>query len=196
MASVPVTSLDQMSKLILYTIDSTETKSISNTHLQKIIFQILRMLKQDPKDYGYRPHHYGPYSDSVNENKESLESIGYLKPIRNGNGVCMTDDAKRSSSELRMNPDTEFRIRCISEDYSKLSNDELLLTIYSDDLEGTGGTFIENSDVKDKILGNRESIAAGMYLNGKTTLERSSELADMNIRDFSCLIQKMRGLAS
>lgn len=196
MASVPVASLDEISKLILYAINSTESKSLDDTHLQKIIFQILKLLKKNPEDFGYRPHYYGPYSDAINENKESLKSMGYLESTSRGKGVCMTDDAKHSSLELKIRPDIGFRISCISEDFSKLSNDELLLTIYSDDLQRTGGKFIENSEVRNRILGNRKSIATNMYLDGKVSLERSSELAGMNIRDFSNSILELRGLSN
>jgi len=192
MASVPVGELDDLMRLILYSVNATYGKALDDTHLQKIIFQILKIIDADPEAFDYRPHLYGPYSDAVEEEKKSLEEIGYLIE-RNGKIHIVESEIKNVSLIKPPSAEYGFRIENIIRDLDALSVQELLLMIYSDDIESTGGHYLENSDVKDKIMADRKSIAMGMYKGKKVSLERASELAGINVRAFREELMKKYG---
>jgi uncharacterized protein YwgA len=182
MASVSVDKLGQLPLLILYAINATDGKAVNEVHLQKIMFQTMKILKADPEDAGYRAHYYGPYSDVIKEEEKSLESLGFI--TEKNNRMEISESVKDEVSKIK--PPSEeagFKIKMVAEDLSKLENDELLLMIYSDDLELHDGKYLENSKVKDKIMGNRITIAIGMYRSNKVSLERAAELAGTTVRD-------------
>ncbi len=181
-ASVPIKELDKTQLLILYAIYSTDSKSVNETHLQKIIFQITKAIGANPDDLGFRPHLYGPYSDTVKEEKSSLEHIGYLE-CKNKR-ISINESEKPEVSRIHVPEDMEFRIKAVTNSLSKLTQDELLLTIYHDDLK-EGGRYLENSEIIEQVLSNRISTAMKMHIEKKATLERSSELAGMSVRDFT-----------
>lgn len=193
MASVPVDELDDLMRLILYSVNATGGKALDDTHLQKIIFQILKIIDADPETFDYRPHFYGPYSDAVEEEKKSLEEIGYLIE-RNGKIHIVESEVENVSLIKPPSAEYGFRIKNMIRDYDMLSGRESLLMIYSDDIESTGGYYLENSAVKDEIMADRESIAMGMYKGKKVSLERASELAGMNIRAFREGLMKRYGV--
>ncbi len=181
-ASVPVEKLDQTSLLMLYAINSTESKSVDETHLQKIIFQVTKAIGANPDDLGFRPHLYGPFSETVKEERESLEQIGYLDA--KNKRISINESEKAEVSKIRLPENIGFRIKTVTDSLSKLTHDELLLTIYHDDLQ-EGGRYLENSEVIEEVLSKRVSTAIKMHLEKKATLERSSELAGMSVRDFT-----------
>lgn len=182
MPSVRANRLDQESKMILFLIRSSGNVPVNETHLQKIFFQAMKILGMDPKDLGFRPHKYGPYSDFVNENKVELINLGFLKS--DSGGLVIDPDAVEDVSTLRLSEDRAFKLRVMTEYFVAMSNDELLLMIYLDDIDHDGGRYLENSEVRKRVLNRRISTAIGMYERGMITLERSSELAGLDIRRF------------
>ncbi len=191
MKSVPIEKLDQLPLLILFAINSTDGKSVNETHLQKIMFQAMKILDIDPEDVGFRPHYYGPYSDMIKEYEDQLKSFGYL--TEKGKKLTIKDDAVEDVSRMKLDEDKAYKIQLIANNLAKLTNDELLLLIYCDDITHNNGKYLENSVIKDTILSKRASIAADMYRSKKVSLERSAELAGMNIRDFKDTLIKKYG---
>ena len=194
MTSVSIDKLDQLPLLILYAINATENKSVNKIHLQKIMFQTMKVLKVDPKEVGYRPHRHGPFSEDINEEKNKLESIGYLEEK---NDIVTIPDSVVSEASTIKPPSEEigYKIKTMAEYLSTLENNELLLMIYSDDLSNNNGEYLENSDIIDEILGKRILIAIKMYRSKKISLERASELAGMSIMDFENELIKRYGVA-
>lgn len=191
MKSVPIEKLDQLPLLILFAINSTDGKSVNETHLQKIMFQAMKILDIDPEDVGFRPHYYGPYSDMIKEYEDQLKSFGYL--TEKGKKLTIKDDAVEDVSRMKLDEDKAYKIQLIANNLAKLTTDELLLLIYCDDITHNNGKYLENSVIKDTILSKRASIAADMYRSNKVSLERSAELAGMNIRDFKDTLIKKYG---
>ncbi len=190
MKSVPIGELEQLPLLMLYAINATETKSLNEVHLQKIMFQTMKVLKCDPKDVGYRAHLYGPYSDCINEEKKELVSLGFL--VKKNDRIAIPEHAKKDISKIE--PPSEeigFRIETIAKDFSKLENSELFLVTYHDDIVTSNGKYVENSEIKEEVIRSRIPVATGMYRAKKISLEKASELAGMGVRDFkSMLIEK------
>lgn len=192
MASVPINKLDSMPMMILYAIQAADGVPLGKTHFQKIMFQTLKILDIDPDDAGYRAHHYGPFSNYIEEHKESLELIGYLD--EKGGKIKIPESEKRNVAEIKPpSEDKGFRIKVMIGDLSKLTNDEMLLMIYHDDIEETGGKYLENSEVKEDIMRRRMPIAVKMYRGKKISLGRATELAGIGLREFEEILIKKFG---
>lgn len=194
MTSVPIEKLDQLSLLILYAINATDNKAVDETHIQKIMFQAMKVMKIDPEVVGYRAHHLGPYSDNIKEEVKSLKSLGFI--TEKNDKMEITESVKDEVSKIK--PPSEeagFKIRNVARDLSKLKNDELLLMIYSDDMDSHDGKYLENSEIKDNILMNRIPIVIGMYKSKKISLERAAELAMVDIYDFENILIEKFGVA-
>lgn len=192
MVLVPIEKLDQLPMLILYAINAANGRTVNETHLQKILFQTMKVLNIDPDDVGFRAHYYGPYSDTVKEYEDSLKTLGYL--TEKNKKITITDDAKEDVSRMELSDDVlAYKIKMIANDLTKLTNDELLLLIYWDDMTYNDGKYLENSTIKDNILKKRVGLSMNMYKSKKMSLERSSELAGMNIRDFKELLLNTYG---
>lgn len=192
MASVPIRELDEISLLILFAIYSAGGRSLGETHLQKIMFQTMKVMNYDPDDLEYRAHYYGPYSDVIKESEDSLELLGYI--TKKSGKIAISESVLEDVSRIK--PPTEeigFRMSILSESLSKLSNEELLLLIYYDDLQNNNGEYLENSEVIDGIMRNRITIAIGMYKEGKVSLERAAELAGVGITEFENRLIKRFG---
>lgn len=61
--------------LMHYAISATDDMSVNEIHLQKMMFQIMKIMGFDPEDAGYRPHRYGPYSDLIMECERKLNPM-------------------------------------------------------------------------------------------------------------------------
>lgn len=191
MKSVSIEKLDQLPLLILYVINSTNGKSVNETHLQKIIFQTMKILDVNPEDVGFRSHYYGPFSDMVKESEDMLKTLGYL--VEKNKKLAVNDEFKGDVSKMKLPDNVAYKIQMVSENLAKLTNDELLLLIYCDDLAHNDGKYLENSTIKERILNERIDISMKMYRSGKVSLERSSELAGMDIRGFKDALLKKYG---
>jgi len=170
--------------LVLYAVNRAPNGIPTKTHYQKIMYLALKALGNDPKTgAGYRPHHFGPYSAMVDSWREELITTGYL--------------FKNSAERIRLDPRIESDVNRISfkdsltmmkidevvKFVSSLTYDELLLYIYSDDVQKKEG-MSENSDEKDRIFKGRIDIATRMVKSGKISIARGAELADMDVMTF------------
>lgn len=193
MVSVSVEDLEQVHRLMLYVLNNNGKQPVGNTHLQKIMFQTIRILGKNPKSLKYEPNKFGPYSSLVEEKKRNLKDTGYLEEKRGR--YYIHSDAEKEISKIK--PPSEsigFKLGKISSYLSNLDDDELLLYIYVDDLNNTNGEYLTKSEVKDDILKRRVEIATGMYLGKKVSLEMGSELAGMKLSDFQDYLVKRLGI--
>lgn len=190
MPSSATDKLDDLQKAILFIIGSADA-DVDEAHLQKMAFQALTATKRDPKEFGFRPGIYGPCSARVSECVESLADMGFLASEEGK--VSLMPDATEAVASLDLPETDRFRIGMIAEYVSGLDLEEIVLVTYSDETGSTGGRYLEDSEVKDKVLENRIDIAMRMYGSRKATLEKASELAGMNIRSFGDLVSE-RGI--
>ena len=188
MKSFSIEKLDQLSLLILYVINSTNGRSVDEIHLQKIMFQAIEILEVEPEDVGFGPHYYGPFSDMVKESEDMLKTLGYL--VEKNKKLAVNDEFKEDVSKIKLPDNVAYKVQMVSENLAKLTKDELLLLVYCDEQAHNGGKYLENSTIKERVLNNRISISMKMYRSGKVSLERSSELAGMDIRGFEDVLLK------
>lgn len=177
--------LDKGQVLTLYVVNKAPHGVPTKTHLQKIMYLTIKAMGQDPvKAAGYRAHHFGPYSADVEGWRESLIDARWLTK-NSGERVSIPDDLKDEVSRIR--PDDSFldaKVDNIVKFICSLTNDEMLLYVYTDDLNRNNGKMIENSDVREDIFARRREIAKGMVRKRKVSVEKGAELAGMEIRDF------------
>jgi len=176
--------LDDLQKAILFIIGSAGT-GVDELHLQKMTFQALIATGRDPEEFGFRPGIYGPISTRVSECVESLADMGFLASEEGM--MSIVPDATEAVASIDLLETDRFRIRMIAEYVSGLSLDELVLVTYADETGSTGGCYLEDSEVKDRVLEKRVDIAMRMYESRKATLERASELAGTDVRSFGDL---------
>ena len=171
-------------RLVLYAVNKSVNGVPTKTHYQKMMFLTLKALGNDPKTgAGFRPHHYGPYSAIVEGWRDELINTGYL--IKNTEERVKIDpEIKKDVDMIRFpNELTAMKIDEIVRFVSSLTYDELLLFIYSDDVQ-KGEGMSEKSAERDNIFKNRVGIAAGMAKSGKVSVARGAELADLDVVTF------------
>ena len=185
MASVSLNELsrDTVSMLILYVLGKMDDGALKETHFQKAMFRAMLILGYDPREAGYRPHFYGPYSDLMTEKKTSLLDIGYLEI--SGSGVRVNPDEKAVVSRITLpGKDTDSEIADMIASIEELTVDEVLLITYCDDERKTKGKFIDESHIKADIYRNRIPLAIGLYRKRRVTLDRGAELAGLSVHAF------------
>jgi len=183
MPSVSKEELDKEHMLVLYAVNKAPDGIPTKTHYQKIIYLVLKALKNDPKVAGYRPHRFGPYSARAECWRDELIDAEYL--IKNSvdrvriNPIVKNDVDRITFKDVL----TMIKINEIVEFICSLSYDELLLFIYADDVQ-KGEGMSENSDEKDRIFRSREDLAIRMTRSGKVSVARGAELADQDVMTF------------
>ena len=178
--------------LVLFAVNRAPDGVPSKTHYQKIIYLILKALKNDPKTgAGFRPHHFGPYSAMVDSWRDELLITGYL--VKNTNERIWIDPTvKEDVDKIEFkNELTGMKIGEIVKFICSLSYDELLLCIYADDVQ-RGEGMSENSEERDRIFRDRINIALKMANAGKISVARGAELADMDVVTF---MNRLKGKA-
>ena len=190
MPSSATNKLDDLQKTILFIIGSAGT-GVDELHLQKMAFQTLIATGSDPEEFGFRPGIYGPTSTRVSECVESLADRGFLASEEGM--MSIVPDATEAVASLDLPETDRFRIGMIAEYVSGLSLDELVLVTYADETGLAGKSYLEGSEVRDRVLEKRVDIAMRMYGSRKATLEKASELAGTDIRSFGDLVSE-RGI--
>ncbi len=185
MASSEIDKLDDLQKAILFIIGSADA-AVDELHLQKMAFQALKATEFDPREFGFRPGPYGPCSTRVSECVESLRDMGFL--VIEGEKASIIPEASDEIASLDLPEAARFRIEMIVGFISGLDEEELILMTCTDGTESADGHYLKDSEVKDVILKDRVNIAIRMYGSRKATLERASELAGMDLRNFEDLV--------
>ncbi|MCL2296638.1 MAG: hypothetical protein FWC29_06140 [Methanomassiliicoccaceae archaeon] len=184
MPTVKKEELGQEHLLVLYAVSKAPNGVQTKTHYQKMMYIVLKILGNDPKTgAGYRPHHFGPYSAMVDSWRDELINTGYL--VKNSaERIRIEPQVKNDIDKIVLKDDlTMMKINESVKFISSLSYDELLLYIYSDDVQ-KGEGMSDNSDEKNRIFGNRLTIATNMVKTGKVSIARGAELADIDVMTF------------
>jgi predicted HTH domain antitoxin len=154
-----------------------------STWLQKELFAISKNVPLVEEEADYDAYRYGSFSETIDEILDQFEISKYVEKDSSGN-ILLTTKGDKLSSALWENTDEQNRgLVCdIKREFNDMSLNELLLFMYV-----TYPETAENSDVRDKILRNRCSIALNLLRKGKVTLQKAAELAGMNLDDFTQL---------
>jgi len=175
--------LDSEQILTLYAVNRAPDGVPTKTHYQKMMYLILKAMGNNPQNAGYRPHHFGPYSDVVENWRDTLIENGWLDK-NSAERVTVPAELKSDVDRISF-PDQilNVKIDSIVKFICSLTHDEVLLYVYTDDVtKGEGMT--KNSDVKERIFGKRVPLALSMVRSGKVSIAKGAELADMDLESF------------
>ena len=190
MPNLDKSELDDGQKLTLYVVNKAPNGVPTKTHYQKMMYLVLKAMGNDPRVAAlYRPHHFGPYSDMADEWRESLIQSGWLDK-NSKERVSVPPSVKKDVDKLRISDSyTDLKVDSIVRFISSLTTDEVLLYIYTEDVNKNEG-MTDQSDIKDRIFSNRVNIALSMVRSGKVSIEKGAELADADLADFMLLLRK------
>lgn len=180
--------LDKEQVLTLYAVNRAPKGVPTKTHYQKMMYLIIKALGNDPRDTaGYRPHHFGPYSDMVEDWRDSLIENGWLAK-NSHERITIPESLKQQVDRISFpDPVVAAKVDSIVRFICSLTYNEVLLYVYADDVaKGEGMT--DSSDVKEGVFKRRIPLALSMVRRGKVSVAKGAELADMDVGSFMKLL--------
>ncbi|MDO5861881.1 MAG: hypothetical protein Q4Q58_03700 [Thermoplasmata archaeon] len=185
--------MDRWLGTIMYIAEKVPDGIPSRTHLQVIVYYALKALGMDTDEAGFVCGHQGPHSRFIEDCCDALVDDGCLVEESDGrlrvSAVCVTPgippsdplDASKAESLIRY--------------LSRLSSEELLLHVFTDDAVVENG-MEPDTKTMGVVLDRRVEIARGMVIGGKASIMRGAELADMDPVVFMGLIDSATNGAS
>ena len=154
------------------------------TWLQKEMFLLSRNIENLRDEIYFEPHHYGPYSELLDQELENLEILGIVEL---NDKIKLTDVGRKVYTHLvsKLSPDELELVREIRSELDDLTEEELLALIYFSYPKMT-----KESRVLDRILKNREKIAVKLYLKEKVSLAKAAEIAGKGLSEFIRYLKK------
>ena len=176
-----IDKLEIVEKYIILLLGVVNKPIPSILHLEKEMFILTRVNPRVEKFIPFIKHYKGPYSDVINDLVRN--PIYYTKAYEIINGkIYLTQEGKKIFNELvkTHEKDERFRellatLRMIRNLYDKLSEDELLLLIYT-----TYPEYTEKSKVTEELLSKkrRTQIARKLLKKGMITERRYKEILE------------------
>jgi len=186
---IDVNSLSPLQALILLLLDANKGEPVKGkVWLQKEMFLLVHNTGKDEIIQGaqFEPHHYGPYSETIDAELDILRMMGLIEINRR---ISLNPMGRRLASKLRKIVSPEFLelVEEIKGNLNDLSEDELLAYIYF-----TFPNMTTESRVLERIKRKREGLAVSLYRKGKVSLSKAAQIAGMSVRDFIELLRKRR----
>ena len=186
---IDVKSLSPLQALILLLLDANKGEPVKGkVWLQKEMFLLVHNTGKDEMIQGaqFEPHHYGPYSETIDAELDILRMMGLIEINRR---ISLKPMGRRLASKLRKIVSPEFLelVEEIKGNLNDLSEDELLAYIYF-----TFPNMTTESRVLERIKRKREGLAVSLYRKGKVSLSKAAQIAGMSVRDFIELLRKRR----
>jgi hypothetical protein len=159
--------------------------------LQKALYLLSRQSTHLQDDLGFEPHFQGPYSETVESSTADLAALGYVRgsPAKGKYSLVESEAGEIRSLLAELMPaEPRAGVRAVVTFLKGLTNDELLLVVYTDN------NFIGNqSVVRTNVFENRIKLATSLLRKGKVTLSRAAELADLSLGELEKAVpQNMR----
>lgn len=187
--AIDINSLSPLQALILLLLDANRGEPIKGkTWLQKEMFLLVHNTGKDKIIQGaqFESHHYGPYSETIDAELDTLRMIGLIEIDRS---IRLKPEGKKLASRLREVVSNEFLelVKEIKNNLNDLSEDELLAYIYF-----TFPKMTTESRVLERIKNKRKRLAISLYKKGKVSLSKAAQIAGMSVSDFIELLKKRR----
>ncbi len=184
-----INSLSPLQALILLLLDANDGEPVKGkTWLQKEMFLLVHNTKKDEiiQKAQFEPHHYGPYSETIDAELDGLRIMGLVEINRT---ISIKPKGRRLASKIREIVSDEFLelVEEIKENLNDLSEDELLAYIYF-----SFPHLITESRVLDRIKRKRDRVAVSLYKKGKVSLSKAAHIAGMSVGNFIELLKKRR----
>lgn len=146
----------------------------SKVKFQKELFLFAKSFPKFFAFFDFIPHYYGPYSRSAEDSIDNHDD--YF--VSDSRGIYLTTEGKNLAEDSldEFSPENREKIiismNIVRSLYDSLTSDELMFLVYK-----TYG-FTEKSDVIDRLLDNKKSLAGGLLKKGVITEKRYRELIE------------------
>ncbi|MBA7563436.1 hypothetical protein ES708_05094 [subsurface metagenome] len=186
-------NIDLHTQLVLKILNGLNSKPIDgNIKFQKIAFLVLRNFEEIFGFFDFKPHKFGPYSESLDyalEEIKNKEEAGIEKDT-----IKITENGKKKLNELesitelsekeKKNKELiEKAIENIKEDFINFTSNEMLAFIYKSEPD-----YIGDSIVADKM--DYEKIFLELYDKGELGISKIAELMGWEFQEAYDFIRK------
>lgn len=135
-------------------------------------------------DFDFIPHDFGPWSEALKDTIDRMEIYGLVKKIPNRKPLyLLTNEGKALATRIcKSNPSFLEIARIVIEDFSELSDDDLIGAVYELYPEYTTDSLIKN---KTKKCSHSDFLVVSTSLNkNKTPIEIKSRCGKRFIVEF------------
>ncbi len=134
-------------------------------------------------EFNFEADNYGPSSDVVERNLESLNQEDFLKEDKKG--FQLNSLGKEYLNSRNFNEVDHDLIEDMKKLFNGLTSDEVCALTYFTFPETTS-----ESVILDKIIKNRKKLALSLYKKNKISVEKASEIAGIPLKDMYQLLAK------
>jgi uncharacterized protein YwgA len=186
-------NIDLHTQLVLKILNGLNSKPIDGKiKFQKIAFLVLRNFEEIFEFFDFKPHKFGPYSESLDYALEEIKNkeeagieIDTIKITENGKkklneleSITELSEKEKKNKEL-----IEKAIENIKEDFINFTSNEMLAFIYKSEPD-----YIADSIVADKM--DYEKIFLELYDKGELGISKIAELMGWEFQEAYDFIKK------
>lgn len=167
---------------MLFLFNALNEKPIKNKiNIMKMLFFISLNVPSLKNQFNFEADNYGPSSDVVERNLESLSQENFLKEDKKG--YCLNKLGKEYLSSRNFeNVDFDL-IDDMKNLFDGLNSDEVCALTYFTFPETTS-----ESVILDRIIKNRKKLALNLYKKNKISAEKASEIAGISLKEWFGLL--------
>lgn len=169
---------------MLFLFNSLNGKPIKNkVNIMKMLFFISLNVPSLENEFNFEADNYGPSSDVVERNLESLHQENFLKQDKRG---YQLNDLGKEYLNSRNFADVDFDlIDDMKNLFDGLTADEVCALTYFTFPETTS-----ESVILDRIIKNRKKLALKLYEKNKISAEKASEIAGISMMELFELLSR------
>ena len=175
-------NLSKQYMLLLF--NTLNEKPIKNrVNIMKMLYFISLNVPSLEDEFKFEPDNYGPSSDVVERNLESLIQENFLKK---GNKGFQLNNLGKDYLNSRNFKDIDYElIEDMKKLFDGLTSDEVCALTYFTFPETTSESLI-----LDRIIKNRKKLALSLYRKNKISAEKASEIAGISLNEMYLLLSK------
>ena len=162
---------------ILLLFNALNEKPIKNMiNIMKMLYFISLNVSSLENEFSFEADNYGPSSDVVERNLESLNQENFLKESKNG--FQLNNLGKEYLNSRNFDDVDNDLIEDMKELFDGLTSDEVCALTYFTFPDTTSESLI-----LDRIIENRQKLALNLYKKNKISVEKASEIAGIPLME-------------
>jgi uncharacterized protein YwgA len=171
-------SLKPRDLVLLLIGEGKDRRGFGRTSLQKLAFFASLRLE---KDLGFRPHLYGPYSDVIEDEVETLQLSGLIEEKVQNLGFTSPTGFLAKKYDYELTESGEARIQALRTAYEKESHDISSLVVQVDQEAGGLDAWILAPAAKTLLIGREEGRSLSSEEVRQLATELGWELSDQQV---------------
>ena len=169
---------------ILLLFNALNEKPIKNMiNIMKMLYFISLNVSSLENEFSFEADNYGPSSDVVERNLESLNQENFLKESKKG--FQLNKLGKEYLNSRNFDDVDNDLIEDMKELFDGLTSDEVCALTYFTFPDTTSESLI-----LDRIIENRQKLALNLYKKNKISVEKASEIAGIPLMEMYQLLSK------